>query len=186
MSNDLAMDPGDSLIVLNINGFRLIFFGNSVQTFFFPWVKRRLRGTFGARAVFTKLIGGGASSSCHGGETSAAPTRSVRMRSGPIIPEVGRRFCVDRPCHLSDQGFLFRASAVCLPRTSLMCHGGPTAKASGWGGFYGRSLRAFAESTAFGSKDSCMRPEPRRLTGELRCVQLCTFLLRRHLTGTAP
>jgi hypothetical protein len=71
-------------VILNINSLRLIFFGDSVLTFFFPWINRRLRGTFGARAVFTKFIGGGVNFSCHGGETSAATTRSFLKRSfGP-------------------------------------------------------------------------------------------------------
>jgi hypothetical protein len=64
MSNGRAMDQTVQTnrlrkVILNINSFRLIFFGDSVQTFFFPWINRRLRGTFGARRDFTKFIGGG-------------------------------------------------------------------------------------------------------------------------------
>jgi hypothetical protein len=64
MSNGRAMDqtvPTNRWrkVIFNINSFRPIFFGDSLPTVFFPWINRRVRGTFDASAVCTKFIGGG-------------------------------------------------------------------------------------------------------------------------------
>jgi hypothetical protein len=67
-------------VILNISSLRLIFFGDSVQTFFFPWIDRDLCVTFRVRAFLTKFIGGGVNFSCHDVLTNAAPNPFRPMR----------------------------------------------------------------------------------------------------------